>query len=99
LGNAGCHNCGIDIAVPGNFGHRTASDGSPFVLCDNVPIGQKPFAICIKSFDRRLLIIGISMQYFLESEKFDMLPGLILGVGLGLTITGRFRKQKNFSKN
>ena len=39
------------------------------------------------------------MQYFLESEKFDMLPGLILGVGLGLTITGRFRKQKNFSKN
>jgi hypothetical protein len=44
LGNAGCHNCGIDIAVPGNFGHRTASDERPFVLYDSVPIGQKRFA-------------------------------------------------------
>ncbi len=41
LDNAGCHNYGIGIAVPGNFGHRIASDERPFVLYDNVPIGQK----------------------------------------------------------
>jgi hypothetical protein len=41
LGNAGCHNCGIGIAVPGNFGHRTASDERPFVLYGIAPTGQK----------------------------------------------------------
>ena len=46
-----------------------------------------------------LLLIGISMIIFLENEKFDILSGLLLGVGLGFTITGKFNRRKSFSKN
>ena len=46
-----------------------------------------------------LIIIGISTMYFLEDEKFDILSGIILGLGLGLTITGRYRKSKKFLEN
>ncbi|MDT0678822.1 hypothetical protein [Autumnicola musiva] len=43
-----------------------------------------------------LITIGIATMYFLEDEKFDILSGIILGLGLGLTITGRYRKRKKF---
>jgi len=46
-----------------------------------------------------LLLTGISMIIFLENEKFDILSGLLLGVGLGFTITGKFNRRKSLSKN
>jgi uncharacterized membrane-anchored protein len=39
-----------------------------------------------------LLIAGISAHFFLEGDQYDMLSGLLMGLGIGLLITGRFRR-------
>jgi len=46
-----------------------------------------------------LLIIGICMIYFLENEKFDFFSGALVGLGIGLSIIGRFKPRKSLSKH
>jgi len=41
-----------------------------------------------------LVLSGIALDYFINNEKFDFIYGALLGVGIGLIIIGRFRKEK-----
>ncbi|WP_179008584.1 hypothetical protein [Winogradskyella forsetii] len=46
-----------------------------------------------------LFILGICMISLVENEKFDFLSGILLGLGLGLTVIGRFKRRKSILKN
>ena len=41
-----------------------------------------------------LFLTGIALDYFLESDRFDIFYGLLMGIGIGLILTGRFRRPK-----
>ncbi|MCH4824666.1 hypothetical protein ML462_15960 [Gramella lutea] len=41
-----------------------------------------------------LVLIGITLDYFIESEKFDFAYGALLGIGIALLIIGKFKKEK-----
>ncbi len=39
-----------------------------------------------------LLVIGLVLKYFLESYNLSMLRGLLIGLGIGMLLTGRIKK-------
>ena len=47
-----------------------------------------------------ILLIGILLNIYLENEVVDFLSGLLIGLGIGLILTGRFSKlnKKNASR-
>ena len=44
-----------------------------------------------------LLLVGFFMLSAFDHDAVDIFAGIITGVGLGFTITGRFKKRKTFS--
>ncbi|MGJ8593555.1 MAG: hypothetical protein ACSHXF_13470 [Aquaticitalea sp.] len=47
-----------------------------------------------------ILIAGMAMLFFLDSDASDFLSALLLGLGVGLVITGKVRKPiKNSETN
>lgn len=42
-----------------------------------------------------LLLIGVIFQLTIEHDTIDFISGLLIGIGIGLTITGRFKKEIN----
>lgn len=45
-----------------------------------------------------LLVVGFFMISYIDHETVDIFSGIIIGVGLGFSITGRFKKRKTFFK-
>lgn len=41
-----------------------------------------------------LLFFGVIIQFIIENNTTDFISGLLIGAGLGFTITGKFNKQK-----
>ncbi len=39
-----------------------------------------------------VLIIGIIIQFTLENDAIDLISGLLIGVGIGLLLTGKIGK-------
>lgn len=37
-----------------------------------------------------ILIIGVIVRFFLENDVTDFISGILVGLGIGLLITGRF---------
>ncbi|SHG36956.1 hypothetical protein SAMN05444483_11025 [Salegentibacter echinorum] len=44
-----------------------------------------------------LLLVGFIMISFIDHDMIDIFSGIVTGVGLGFTITGRFKKCKSLS--
>ena len=42
-----------------------------------------------------LLLIGVIVQLTIEHDTTDFISGLLIGIGIGLTITGRFKRRIN----
>lgn len=40
-----------------------------------------------------MIILGISIGYLSTSTNFHLVSGIMLGIGIGWTITGRFRRK------
>ncbi|MCF4101923.1 hypothetical protein L1I30_09610 [Gillisia sp. M10.2A] len=43
-----------------------------------------------------LVIIGAAGIYFLDDEKYSFIPAILLGLGIGISITGFKKYDKKF---
>jgi hypothetical protein len=39
-----------------------------------------------------ILAVGVIIQFTVENEAFDFISGLVIGVGIGLLLTGKMGK-------
>ena len=45
-----------------------------------------------------ILLIGIVIKFVVENDAIDFISGILIGAGIGLLMTGKVGKTKNWTK-